>query len=108
MTGLTNNICKKKSETQLDDKKLYIQSYGCQMSFSDSEVVASILKKEGYTTTKNSDEANLILLNTCSIREKAEQTVRKRITDFRKNTTQEKFWLVSRANSTGLLASLKV
>ena len=66
------------------NKKLYIQSYGCAMNFSDSEIVASILKKEGYTTTNNSDEANLILINTCSIREKAEQTVRKRIKDFKK------------------------
>ena len=66
------------------NKKLYIQSYGCAMNFSDSEIVASILKKEGYITTNNSDEANLILINTCSIREKAEQTVRKRIKDFKK------------------------
>ena len=65
-------------------KKLYIQSYGCQMNFSDSEIVASILEKEGYTTTSNSEEANLILINTCSIREKAEQTVRKRIKEFKK------------------------
>ena len=64
------------------EKKLYIQSYGCQMNFSDSEIVASILAKEGYTLTPHAEEANLILLNTCSIREKAEQTVRKRITDF--------------------------
>ena len=55
------------------------------MNFSDSEIVASILKDEGYTTTKNSDEANLILINTCSIREKAELTVRKRISEFKKN-----------------------
>ena len=54
------------------------------MNFSDSEIVASILKDEGYTTTKNSDEANLILINTCSIREKAELTVRKRISEFKK------------------------
>ena len=66
------------------NKKLYIQSYGCAMNFSDSEIVASILKKEGYTITKHSDEANLILINTCSIREKAEQTVRKRIKEFKK------------------------
>ena len=67
-----------------DSKKLYIQSYGCAMNFSDSEVVASILEKEGYVTTKNSDDANLILINTCSIREKAEQTVRRRIQSFKK------------------------
>ena len=79
----TNNIQKKSSHHS--EKKLYIQSYGCAMNFSDSEIVASILKKEGYTTTKNANEANLILINTCSIREKAEQTVRKRIKDLKKN-----------------------
>lgn len=63
-------------------KKLYIESYGCQMNFSDSEIVASILSKEGYYTTKNAEEADLVLLNTCSIREKAEQTVRNRLTHF--------------------------
>ncbi len=75
----------------LDDegagKKLYIESYGCQMNFSDSEIVASILKKEGYDTTRNLEEADLILLNTCSIRDKAEQTVRKRLTNFKKMKT---------------------
>ncbi len=71
--------------TNSPQKKLYIQSYGCAMNFSDSEIVASILKEEGYITTPNPHEANLILINTCSIREKAEQTVRKRITEFKKN-----------------------
>ncbi|HEY1114027.1 MAG TPA: tRNA (N6-isopentenyl adenosine(37)-C2)-methylthiotransferase MiaB [Chitinophagaceae bacterium] len=65
-------------------KKFYIESYGCQMNFSDSEIVASILSEEGFGATRNFEEANLILLNTCSIREKAEQTVRKRLTEFRK------------------------
>lgn len=65
-------------------KKFYIESYGCQMNFSDSEIVASILNNAGYGATRNEGEANLILLNTCSIREKAEQTVRKRLTEFRK------------------------
>ena len=65
-------------------KKLYIESYGCQMNFSDSEIVASILQKEGYGTTRNIEEADLVLLNTCSIRDKAEQTVRKRLTNFNK------------------------
>jgi tRNA-2-methylthio-N6-dimethylallyladenosine synthase len=63
-------------------QKLYIESYGCQMNFSDSEIVTSILKKEGYDTTSDSDEADLILINTCSIREKAEQTVRNRLHHF--------------------------
>jgi tRNA-2-methylthio-N6-dimethylallyladenosine synthase len=65
-------------------KRFYIESYGCQMNFSDSEIVASILSAEGYGATRNFQEADLILLNTCSIREKAEQTVRKRLTEFRK------------------------
>ncbi|MFM1884433.1 MAG: hypothetical protein RL168_617 [Bacteroidota bacterium] len=60
-------------------KKLFVESYGCQMNFSDSEIVASILQKEGYETTTNAEEADLVLLNTCSIREKAEQTVRNRL-----------------------------
>ena len=62
----------------------YIESYGCAMNFSDSEIVASILQKEGYGPTKNVEEANLIFLNSCSIREKAELTLRKRLTDFKK------------------------
>ena len=84
---LTKTINKETSSynTERLQKKLYIQSYGCAMNFSDSEIVASILKEEGYITTPNPHEANLILINTCSIREKAEQTVRKRITEFKKN-----------------------
>lgn len=61
-------------------RKLYIESYGCQMNFSDSEIVASILEKEGFDTTSDIHAADVIFLNTCSIREKAEQTVRYRLT----------------------------
>ena len=64
-------------------KKLYLESYGCQMNFSDSEVVASILSGQGYQTTRNIDDADVILLNTCSIRENAEQRVRNRLTEFK-------------------------
>ena len=60
-------------------RKLYIESYGCQMNFSDSEIVASILQKEGFDTTSDITQADVIFLNTCSIREKAEQTVRNRL-----------------------------
>ena len=67
---------------QKNDKKLYIESYGCAMNFSDSEVVASILTSEGYRTTQDLEEADLVLINTCSIRDKAEQTVRKRLEKF--------------------------
>ncbi|HEY3385271.1 MAG TPA: tRNA (N6-isopentenyl adenosine(37)-C2)-methylthiotransferase MiaB, partial [Saprospiraceae bacterium] len=58
-------------------KRFYIESYGCQMNFSDSEIVASILSDCKYQPTRDIEEANLILLNTCSIREKAEETIRK-------------------------------
>ena len=63
-------------------RKLYIESYGCQMNFSDSEIVASILASEGFNTTQVLEEADLVLVNTCSIREKAETTVRKRLEKF--------------------------
>ncbi len=65
-----------------NQRKLYIESYGCQMNFSDSEIVASILAKEGFNTTQQLEEADLVLVNTCSIREKAELTVRKRLEKF--------------------------
>ena len=70
------------AEKPVNTRKLYIESYGCQMNFSDSEIVASILAQEGFNTTQHMDEADLVLVNTCSIREKAEQTVRKRLTVF--------------------------
>ena len=63
-------------------KKLYIESYGCQMNLNDSEIVASILSENGYNTTHLIEEADLVLVNTCSIREKAEQTVRKRLEKY--------------------------
>ena len=72
------------NDENIYSKKFYIESYGCQMNFSDSEIVASILNKEGFGATRNCEEADLIFVNTCSIREKAEQTVRKRLTEFRK------------------------
>lgn len=64
-------------------KKLYLESYGCQMNFSDSEIVASILSKEGFSTTRNSDEADVVLMNTCAIRDNAEQRVRNRLSQFK-------------------------
>jgi tRNA-2-methylthio-N6-dimethylallyladenosine synthase len=65
-------------------KKFYIESYGCSMNFSDSEIVAAILQEEGFGATRNFEEADLVLLNTCSIREKAEITIRNRLKLFRK------------------------
>ncbi len=72
-------VLENKSE---NTKKLYIESYGCAMNFSDSEIVASILSKEGYNTTQILEEADLVLVNTCSIRDKAEQTIRKRLEKY--------------------------
>jgi tRNA-2-methylthio-N6-dimethylallyladenosine synthase len=65
-------------------KKLFLESYGCQMNFSDSEIVASILIDKGYTTTQNFEEADVIFVNTCAIREGAEQKVRNRLNDFKR------------------------
>lgn len=75
-------------------KHFFIESYGCQMNFSDSEIVASILNEHGFGATRNLEEADLVLLNTCSIREKAEQTVRKRLTEFRKIKEQRPGMLI--------------
>lgn len=75
-------------------KRFYIESYGCQMNFSDSEIIASILHTEGFGPTKNVEDADLIFLNTCSIREKAEQTVRKRLTEFKKIKKQRPSMLI--------------
>lgn len=72
-----------KTRVPLNGKKLFLESYGCAMNFSDSEVVASILSQEGYSTTRDELEADIILLNTCSIRENAEQKVRMRLNDFK-------------------------
>jgi len=75
-------------------KKFYIESYGCQMNFSDSEIVASILGESGFSPTRNMEESDLILINTCSIREKAELTVRKRLRIFDKVKQQRPGMLV--------------
>ncbi|MEQ8572890.1 MAG: tRNA (N6-isopentenyl adenosine(37)-C2)-methylthiotransferase MiaB, partial [Fulvivirga sp.] len=69
-------------------RKLYIESYGCQMNFSDSEIVSSIMAENGFDTTSNFEEADVVFLNTCSIREKAETTVRRRLAQF--NTIKRK------------------
>jgi len=73
-----------KKVSNSNGRKVFIESYGCQMNFSDSEIVASILEKDGYETTKLLHEADIVFVNTCSIREKAEQTVRKRLTVYNK------------------------
>ncbi|MCK5782503.1 MAG: tRNA (N6-isopentenyl adenosine(37)-C2)-methylthiotransferase MiaB [Flavobacteriales bacterium] len=78
-----------KTLNEAGNKKLFIESYGCQMNFSDSEIVASIMEKEGYSTTKNLEDADLVLVNTCSVRDKAEQTIRKRLGQYK--TVQRKY-----------------
>lgn len=70
-------------------KKLYVESYGCAMNFADSEVVASIMTKEGYSTTSDVEEADVVLINTCSIRENAEERVRHRLTNFKKRKERQ-------------------
>lgn len=82
------------NEPNIYTRRFYIESYGCQMNFADSEVVASILNQEGFGATRNVEEADLVFINTCSIREKAEQTVRKRLTEFRKLKENKKGMLV--------------
>ncbi len=71
-------------EVDGNNKRLYIESYGCQMNMNDSEIVASILAKQGFNTTQQLEDADLVLVNTCSIRDKAEQTVRKRLQYYNK------------------------
>jgi tRNA-2-methylthio-N6-dimethylallyladenosine synthase len=70
-------------------KKLYVESYGCAMNFADSEVVASIMTEKGYSTTGDVEEADVVLINTCSIRENAEQRVRHRLTNFKKRKERQ-------------------
>jgi len=82
------------SKQQSFDKYFYVESYGCAMNFADSEVVASILEQNGFGSTREIERADLILVNTCSVREKAEQTVRKRLTEFRKLKYQKPGLLV--------------
>lgn len=77
-------VLNRTSSPNSSGRKVYIESYGCQMNFSDSEIVASILEKEGYQTTKLLQDADVVFVNTCSIREKAEATVRKRLTEYNK------------------------
>src|SRR3954454_21970072 len=82
------------NDNNVYEKKFFIESYGCQMNFSDSEIVASILNNEGFGATRNYEEADIVLINTCSIREKAEQTIRKRLTEFKRVKEQNPGMLV--------------
>ena len=69
-------------EHKIGTKKLYIESYGCQMNFADSEVVSAIMRNEGFSTTSDFNDADVLLLNTCAIRENAEIKVRNRLKHF--------------------------
>jgi tRNA-2-methylthio-N6-dimethylallyladenosine synthase len=103
LTGLTKVIDEEKqgevffeqqAVTDVNTKKFYIESYGCQMNFSDSEIVASILGEAGFVPTRDMEQSDLILINTCSIRERAEDTVRKRLRIFDKVKRQRPGTLV--------------
>ena len=83
-------ILEKKQGKDGVERKLYIESYGCAMNFSDSEIVASILSDEGFTTTSEYEEADVIFINTCSIRENAETRVRNRLKQFKAIKRQNK------------------
>lgn len=71
------------SKSALNDKKLYIETYGCQMNVADSEVVASVMEMDGYQLTENEKEADAIFINTCSVRDNAEQRVYNRLDNIR-------------------------
>ena len=71
------------SKSALSDKKLYIETYGCQMNVADSEVVASVMEMDGYQLTENEKEADAIFINTCSVRDNAEQRVYNRLDNIR-------------------------
>ena len=75
--------------------KLYIETYGCQMNVNDSEVVVAIMQQHGYSVTNSIDSANLILINTCSIRDNAEQRIWGRLSEFRQ---QKKKHQIGRAH----------
>ena len=77
-----------------DGSKLYIETYGCQMNVSDSEVVLSILQRDGYRYTERIDEADVILVNTCSVRDNAEQRVLGRLREFKPYKRRKKALLV--------------
>jgi len=76
-------VAKGDTSVEKKDSKVYIETYGCQMNFSDSEIITSILNDHGYRSTKSLDEADILLINTCSIRDNAEQRVRHRLQYFR-------------------------
>ena len=83
-----------KSATQSDERKLFIETYGCQMNVADSEVVASIMKMDGYSMTENIEEADAIFVNTCSVRDNAEQKIYGRLQYFQSLKRKKKSLIV--------------
>ena len=71
-----------KSATDSENKKLFIETYGCQMNVADSEVIASIMQMAGYHVCETLDEADAVFMNTCSIRDNAEQKILNRLEFF--------------------------
>ena len=80
----------KEAETLSNTRKLYIESHGCAMNFSDSEIIASIMGEHGFTTTRDEFDADVIFLNTCAIRDNAEQRIRERLKHLRMNKKQNR------------------
>ena len=83
-----------KSATELKERKLFIETYGCQMNVADSEVVASIMKMDGYALTENIEEADAVFVNTCSVRDNAEQKIYGRL---------QYFWSLKRKKNPNLI-----
>lgn len=77
-------------EVMTTQRKLYIESYGCAMNFSDSEIIASIMGEHGFATTQDEFDADVIFLNTCAIRDNAEQRIRERLKHLRSNKKQNR------------------
>ncbi|MEG0646896.1 MAG: tRNA (N6-isopentenyl adenosine(37)-C2)-methylthiotransferase MiaB, partial [Bacteroides sp.] len=71
-----------KSATAVDNKKLFIETYGCQMNVADSEVIASVMQMAGYSVAETLEEADAVFMNTCSIRDNAEQRILNRLEFF--------------------------
>jgi len=84
----------KEVEVTSNTRKLYIESYGCAMNFSDSEIIASIMGEHGFSTTQDEFDADVIFLNTCAIRDNAEQRIRERLKHLRANKKQNRDLIV--------------
>ena len=98
-----------KPDKPSNGKMLFLESYGCAMNFADSEIVASVLSDAGFIPTRDMEDADLILINTCSIREKAEETVRKRLTVYNKHKRKNpKMIMIYKDNNNDLDNQIKI